>query len=117
MRVGELAARTGASIRSIRYYEQAGLLTATRRPNGYREFDAGAVERVGAIRGLLEAGFTIDEILSLSSCLTASADDLDCCGQTAALYRGKLEKIDLQMRTLAQLRGRIQERIAALEPC
>ncbi len=117
MRVGELAARTGASIRSIRHYEQAGLLTAARQPNGYREFGAGAVERVAAIRGLLEAGFTLGEILSLSTCLTAAADDCDCCGQTAALFREKLAKIDLQMRTLAQLRGRIEERIAALEPC
>jgi DNA-binding transcriptional MerR regulator len=117
MRVGELAARTGASIRSIRYYEQAGLLAAVRRPNGYREFDGGAVERVRAIRGLLESGFTVEEILSLSSCLTASADDCDCCGQTATLYREKLAKIDLQMRTLAQLRERVTQRIAALEPC
>ncbi len=117
MRVGELAARTGASIRSIRYYEQAGLLTAVRQPNGYREFGAGAVERVRAIRGLLESGFTVEEILSLSSCLTASADDCDCSVQTAALYREKLAKIDLQMRTLAQLRERVAQRIAALDPC
>lgn len=117
MRVGELAARTGASIRSIRYYEQAGLLTAARRPNGYREFDGTSVERVRAIRGLLESGFTVEEVLSLSTCLTAASDDCDCCGQTAALFREKLAKVDLQMRTLAQLRGRIQERIAALEPC
>jgi DNA-binding transcriptional MerR regulator len=115
MRVGELAARTGASIRSIRYYEQAGLLAAARKPNGYREFAPGAVDRVRAIRGLLESGFTVDEILSLSSCLTAAADDCDCCGQTAALYREKLAKIDLQMRTLAQLRERVVERIATLE--
>jgi DNA-binding transcriptional MerR regulator len=117
MRVGELAARTGASIRSIRYYEQAGLITAVRRPNGYREFQAEAVERVGAIRGLIESGFTVEEILSLSSCLQAAPDDACCCSQTAALYREKLAKIDGQVRTLMQLRGRIESRIAALEPC
>lgn len=115
MRVGELAAKTGASIRSIRYYEQAGLLIASRTPKGYREFDGGAVERVRAIRGLLESGFTVEEIFSLSSCLTAAVDDRDCCGQTAALYRDRLAKIDQQMRTLAQLRERVAGRIAALE--
>ena len=117
MRVGELSARTGVSVRSIRYYEQAGLLPAARRPNGYRVFDEGAVERVTAIRGLLETGFTIEEVQSLSSCLTAAGDDVCCCTQTVALYRSKLARIDLQLATLATLRGRIEERIALLEPC
>ena len=117
MRVGELSARTGVSVRSIRYYEQAGLLPAVRKPNGYREFDASAVERVGAIRSLLETGFTIEEVQSLSECLIGGGGGADCCGQTVALYRSKLEKIDLQLRTLSQIRGRIEERIALLEPC
>ena len=117
MRVGELSARTGVSVRSIRYYEQAGLLPAARRPNGYREFDASSVERVEAIRSLLETGFTIEEVRSLSACLTSAGDDDCCCTQTVALYRAKLAKIDLQLGTLAQLRGRIEERIALLEPC
>ncbi|HSU15580.1 MAG TPA: MerR family transcriptional regulator [Longimicrobium sp.] len=117
MRVGELSARTGVSVRSIRYYEQAGLLPAARKPNGYREFDASAVERVAAIRGLLETGFTLDEVQSLSSCLTAAGGDAGCCGRTVALYRSRLAKIDLQLATLATLRGRIEERIALLEPC
>jgi DNA-binding transcriptional MerR regulator len=117
MRVGELSARTGVSVRSIRYYEQAGLLPAARRPNGYRAFDASAEERVRAIRSLLEMGFTLDEVQSLSGCLTAADGDDCCCTQTVALYRARLAKIDLQLATLSQLRGRIEERIALLEPC
>jgi DNA-binding transcriptional MerR regulator len=117
MRVGELAARTGVSVRSIRYYEQSGLLRATRRANGYREFDGTAVERVGAIRDLIDSGFTVDDILSLSSCLQHARESSDCCSQTVSAYRDKLTRIDGQLRTLAQLRHRIEERIAELEPC
>src|SRR5256885_241877 len=117
MQVGEVAARAGVSVRSIRYYERAGLVTATRRGNGYREFDAGAVERVRVIRDLLESGFTVAEVLSLSSCLQAADDDCGCCMQTVALYREKLAKIDAQLRTLTGLRGRVEQRMAALEPC
>ena len=117
MKIGELARKTGASVRSLRYYEAAGLLPAARRPNGYREFDASAVERVVAIRGLLETGFTLDEVGLLSACLTAAGDDTCCCSRTVALYRSRLARIDQQLATLALLRGRIQERIAALEPC
>lgn len=117
MQVGEVAARTGVSVRAIRYYEQAGLLPATRRANGYRDFDPSAVERVGVIRDLLDSGFTLDEISSLSDCLQGAATDSRCCTQTVTLYREKLAKVDAQLRTLKQLRRRITERIAMLEPC
>lgn len=117
MQVGEVAARTGVSVRAIRYYEQAGLLPATRRANGYRDFDPSAVERVGVIRDLLDSGFTLDEISSLSDCLQGAATDSGCCTQTVTLYREKLAKVDAQLRTLKQLRRRITERIAMLEPC
>lgn len=116
MRVGEVSEQTGVSVRAIRYYERAGLLRATRQANGYREFDPSAVERVRAIRDLLEVGFTIDEILSLSDCLHGLGDDSPCRMQTASLYRDRLRRIDQQVGTLLQLRQRVQERIEVLEP-
>ncbi len=63
MRVGELASQTGASIRSLRYYEQEGLLPAHRRANGYREFEPAAREQVQRIRALLAIGFTLAEVV------------------------------------------------------
>lgn len=115
MQVGEIAEATGVSVRSIRYYERAGLLQATRRANGYREFDASAIERVRAIRDLLETGFTIDEVVSLANCLPSVTTNARCSAQTATLYRSKLQKIDTQLHTLTQLRRRIEERLAALD--
>lgn len=116
MQVGELAARTGASIRSLRYYEQVGLLQARRRANGYREFDVAAVERVRAIRALLANGFTVEEIQSLAGCLLGGPDDLRCQALTADLYRSKLAVIDARLRTLNELRARLRARLAQLEP-
>jgi DNA-binding transcriptional MerR regulator len=117
MQVGEIAAMTGVSVRSIRYYERAGLLHAGRRPNGYREFDASAVERVRAIRDLLGSGFTVEEIVSLSSCLQGAESNARCCNQTVALYREKLARIDQQVSMLLELKRRIEGRISTLEPC
>lgn len=114
MRVGEVAEQAGVSVRSVRYYEQAGLLRAVRRPNGYREFDGAAVGRVRAIRDLLEAGFTVDEVLSLADCLEA-ASSTRCGARTAALYREKLARIEAQVATLHQLQQRIHDRLADLE--
>jgi len=117
MRVGELSASTGVSVRSIRHYERAGLLEATRRANGYREFDAVSVDRVRVIRDLIESGFTVDEIGSLASCLYDAARSASCCERTVSIYRNKLARIRQQMTTLNRLRDRIELRIAELEPC
>ena len=116
MRVGEIAKETGASVRSVRYYERAGLIRAARRENGYREFDLSAVGRVRAIRHLLETGFTLDDITALASCLDSAAPDPRCSAQAVAIYRDKLARIDVQMRTLAALRERIEAQIGVLQP-
>ena len=60
MRIGELSERSGASARSIRYYESVGLLTSRRRTNGYREFDADALEQITKIKLLLQVGLEMD---------------------------------------------------------
>ena len=117
MRVGELSATTGVSVRSIRHYERAGLLEASRRANGYREFDTSAPDRVRVIRDLIDTGFTVEEIGSLASCLYSPATSASCCARTVSLYRTKLTRIEQQMNTLMRLRDRIEQRIAHLEPC
>ncbi|MFJ9608571.1 MerR family transcriptional regulator [Kitasatospora sp. NPDC101176] len=66
MQIGELARRTGATPRALRYYEEQGLLRPERRPSGYREYDERDVDAVHAIRTLFAAGLnsaTIAEVL------------------------------------------------------
>src|SRR6266508_2605624 len=69
MRIGELARRAGASARSIRYYEQQGLLLARRRDNGYRDYDEADLRLVREIRSLLVNGFDLEEIRPFIDCL------------------------------------------------
>src|SRR5690349_18676276 len=53
MRIGELADATGVSTRSLRYYEEQGLIRSDRTAGGWREFDPSMVERVVMIQHLL----------------------------------------------------------------
>ena len=46
MRIGDLAEHTGASVRSLRYYEEQGLLLADRTPSGQRTYDDDAVDDI-----------------------------------------------------------------------
>ena len=115
MRIGELADQTGASVRSLRHYERAGLVEARREENGYRVFDAGAVECVRRIRGLLDAGFTISEVLPLSACLVEGKYSEPCSGAVAELYRRKLDQIDQRIQCLHEVRALVAGRLACTE--
>ncbi|MET7400973.1 MerR family transcriptional regulator [Dactylosporangium sp. NPDC005572] len=70
MRIGELAARTGVSVRSIRYYEQQGLLVSTRTGSGQRVFAEAAVERVRLIQRLFDAGLSSRRMFELLPCMS-----------------------------------------------
>ncbi len=69
MRIGELARRTGVSERSLRYYEQQGLLVADRTPGGQRRYSERAVDRVIRIQELFAAGLHSPKIARLLPCM------------------------------------------------
>ncbi|MBT2225213.1 MerR family transcriptional regulator [Nonomuraea sp. NEAU-A123] len=69
MRIGVLAQRTGVSERSLRYYEQQGLLSAERTPGGHRDFPDSAVDRVIRIQELFAAGLHSEKIAQLLPCM------------------------------------------------
>ncbi|MFD4829341.1 MerR family transcriptional regulator [Streptomyces uncialis] len=73
MRSGELAKATGTSARALRHYEQAGLISSKRAPNGYRVYDERAVVRVRNIRYLLTAGLTLEDVRVFLPCLDGDA--------------------------------------------
>lgn len=70
MRIGELSARTGASRRSLRYYEEQGLLVSTRSPSGQRCYDDDHVQRVALIQTFLAAGMSSRTIARMVPCMT-----------------------------------------------
>lgn len=69
MRIGELSRRTGVSERSLRYYEQQGLLEADRTPGGHRDYPDRAVARVDRIQILFAAGLNSTKIADLLPCM------------------------------------------------
>lgn len=66
MEIHELARRTGVPAKTIRYYEQAGVLPPPRRkPNGYREYDGSDVERLQFVAGARQLDFSLDDIAEI----------------------------------------------------
>jgi DNA-binding transcriptional MerR regulator len=98
VRIGELAARTGVSVRSLRYYEQQGLLTSTRSASGQRHYTAVEVERVGFIQRMFAAGLSSSTIADLFPCIDAPGE----------------ETSDAAERRMVQERDRLTEHITEL---
>ena len=68
MRIGEAARRSGMAAKTIRFYEEAGLIAPTARAgNGYREFGEDDVRRLRFIHRARDLGFGIEEVRRLLS--------------------------------------------------
>jgi len=112
MNIGELALRTGCSARSIRHYEKAGLLSSQRRENGYRDFDAEAVQRVMQVAHFIRMGFSLKDISTFPRCMLREATRA-VCPDALALHRERLAELDLQIQELASRRERLARSLDA----
>ncbi len=108
MTIGELARRTGLSIKAIRRYEAAGLIyCAGRSEGGYRLFDESALWCAQVITRLRSLGLTIKEIEQLAGVYLSRPDE-PIGPQLAALLDRAERRIDEQVGELEAIRQRIR---------
>lgn len=117
MRIGELAAAHGLTPRTMRFYEQAGLLPAPpRTPGGYRDYPPHTGSRLAFIRDSRTAGLTLAEIRSI---LTLRDSGEAPCVHVTDLIQQHLDDIERRMAELhttrTALRG-LAERAARTDP-
>jgi DNA-binding transcriptional MerR regulator len=65
LRISQVAAQTGFSASTLRFYDQAGLVTPARGESGYREYDPGSVETLRFVARAKRFGLTLPEIAEL----------------------------------------------------
>ncbi|MDN5724971.1 MAG: MerR family transcriptional regulator [Propionibacteriales bacterium] len=100
MLIGELSRRGGVSARSLRYYEQQGLLRSERLMNGYRDYDEDAVVVVRQIRALMDAGFGSKDIAVLLPCARGERPEIDICPDTLSTIRGAIDRVTAEAEEL-----------------
>lgn len=97
--IGELAARSGVATSALRYYEQRGLIAATRTAGNQRRYPRPALRRVAFILAAQHVGASLDEIKAalarLPSDRTPNADDWS---RLSTAWRGRLDEriVDLE---------------------
>jgi DNA-binding transcriptional MerR regulator len=118
MRIGELAERTGVSVRSLRYYGNQGLLLAERTSGGHRTYPESAVDRVIRIQELYAAGLNSARIRELLPCMR-DADGGPSERATPLLAASLLDerrRVDRQIAELRRTRDVLDDVIAAATP-
>ncbi|MBS3979749.1 MAG: Cu(I)-responsive transcriptional regulator [Rhodobacteraceae bacterium] len=111
MSIGTAARQSGLPPKTIRYYEDIGLLTADRAANGYRDYSSEDVHRLRFVQRSRSLGFSVEECRQLLSLYTdrdrASAD-------VKAIATEKLGEID---RKIAELTGLLEMLGHLVENC
>jgi DNA-binding transcriptional MerR regulator len=117
MRIGELASRTGVSERSLRYYEEQGLLAPARTPSGYRVYAESDVDVVRHVQMLLAAGLNTAFIREVLPCMVDTGDGLaPGCPELLPHLRNERDRITIAIDGLATARTLLDEVIAATPP-
>jgi Hg(II)-responsive transcriptional regulator len=106
IRTGEVAARAGVNIQTLRYYERRGLLKEPpRRSSGFRKYTEEAVRIVRFIKHAQQLGFTLREIEELLQ-LRENRDRT--CAQVRRAAEAKVADIDFKLSRLTAIRGALE---------
>jgi DNA-binding transcriptional MerR regulator len=112
MRIGELSKRTGVSPRSLRYYEEQGLLTSSRSDAGQRHYSDAEVQRVSLIRQLFDAGMSSRVIATVLPCVETPSDPGVTESAFATMTRER-DRIDADIAHLIEIRDALDVLIRA----
>src|SRR4051812_2502787 len=107
LRIGELAARSGVSADTIRYYERIGLMPrAARTSGGYREYNEASVDRVRFVQNALRFGFSLKQVAAFLGVRHAGGTP---CRNVRAAGTLILEAIERQIAELMVSRESVKE--------
>lgn len=109
--IGEASKRSGLPVRTIRYYENIGLVVPNRGPNSYREFDQKHVRKLRFAQRARALGFSLDETRTL---LSLYEDEHRSSADVKRIVEMKIGAID---RKLAELKSLRQALILMADEC
>lgn len=106
MKIGELAARSGCSVETVRFYEREGLLgRPERQPNGYRSYTAGHLTQINFIRHCRSLGMGLGDVRTL---LDLQANPDLACDEISRLIDSQIERVHRQIESLRLLERQLQ---------
>jgi Cu(I)-responsive transcriptional regulator len=111
MNISDAAAETGLPPKTIRYYEDIGLLRPARRDNGYRAYGGGDIHRLRFLQRARSLGFSVEDCRTL---LSLYSDHNRASSEVKAIAARHLDSI---RRKIAELRSLERTLGALVEAC
>ena len=109
MHIGELAEKTGLSLRTIRHYDEVGLLKPTGRTDGgFRLYTQGDFNRLMLIRRMKPLGFPLEEMTDLLRVI----DTLSRTNSTGTVDPNVRRELDTYITEADKRRAKLQEQLA-----
>ena len=116
MRIGELAQKAGVTPRTIRYYEDLGLLGPSEREGkGFRYYTSVELARLRKIDALKGLGLSLEEIRSIIDLFFEEPTMLRGKQKLLEILQNHLQETDEKIEALAQFRTDLQANIARIE--
>lgn len=108
LKIGEVATSSGLSVKTIRYYEELGLLAPNviRSDTKYRLFDPKVMERLSFIKRAQSLGLALTEIKEI---LAVHDQGVLPCNEVKQHLLEKMKLIDYQIQALTSLRSELEE--------
>jgi MerR family copper efflux transcriptional regulator len=118
MRIGELADKSGRTERTLRFYEELGLLVpSSRTKGGFRQYDSNALLRIHWISRLQELGFSLPEIKDFLVEIQENQHAPAMMGDLRTFYAKKLSETRATMARLGALEAELSASIDYLDTC
>jgi len=110
MNIGDAAERSGLPAKTIRYYEEIGLIRPDRGDNGYRDYRAADIHKLRFLQRSRGLGFSVEECRQL----LALYEDRDrASADVRQIASAKLAEIDRKIRELTELRRTLETLVHA----
>lgn len=110
MNIGEASEQSGLPVKTIRYYEDIGLVRPLRSENGYRDFIDADLQRLKFLQRSRSLGFSIDECREL---LSLYEDRNRASADVKAITRAKIKEVDRKIEELRSLKKVLSELVTA----
>ncbi len=110
MNIGDVATRAGLPPKTIRYYEDIGLVTPHRGSNGYRAFTERDVHKLAFLARARALGFTIEDCRAL---LALYEDESRASAEVKHIAEEHLAQIDEKLAQLQQMRDTLAHLVQA----
>jgi Cu(I)-responsive transcriptional regulator len=101
MNIGEAAASAGLPVKTLRYYEEIGLVLPGRMANGYRDYDDSHVHKLRFVQRARSLGFSVEDCRSL---LSLYEDRNRASSEVKALAKDRLAELDRKLAELEEMR-------------